>query len=744
MTSGLVLSRRKVLAGTGALIMSFASIPALVVRGAEGEAGQAPPLPGSLKQNPYLDSWIRIAADGRVTVLSGKAELGQGVKTALLQIASEQIDVPLEKITLITADTGETANEGYTSGSQSMQNSGTAILNAAAQVRMLLLSQAVQQLGLALDQLRTEAGAVVAPDGRRLGYGELVSAEMLHVQAQSTSALKDPSTFKVMGKRIPRVDIPAKVTGGVAYVHDLRLPGMLHARVVRPPSYGAQLTQVNTAAVEKMPGVVKVIRDGSFLAVVAEREFLAIKAMRALAASARWQESAQLPKEQDLASMLLRLPAQDSTIFEVGGPPAGAQHKVEATFTRAYQMHGSIGPACAVAKFEGDALTVWTHTQGVYPDRAAIAEMLHLAPERVRCIHMEGAGCYGHNGADDAAADAALIARTLPGRPVRVQWMREQEHAWEPYGPAMVSKARAALDANRRVVDWQYEVWSNTHSMRPGGAGALLAAQQFGESFREPAPKPIPLPDGGGDRNAIPLYKFPNARVVHHFIPKMPVRISALRALGAYVNVFAIETFMDDLALAAGMDPVEFRLQHLEDARARDVVTTAAERFDWASAKTLPRGRGCGFAFARYKNHAAYCAVAMEIEVARETGRVRPIRATAAVDSGQVINPDGLVNQIEGAVIQSMSWTLYERVTFDEKRIASIDWSTYPIMRFDAVPESIDVHVINRPGQPFLGSGECGHGPAGAALGNAVANAVGQRLRDLPLTRERIRAAMPV
>ena len=260
----------------------------------------------------------------------------------------------------------------------------------------------------------------------------------------------------------------------------------------------------------------------------------------------------------------------------------------------------------------------------------------------------------------------------------------------------------------------------------------------------EPAPKPIPLPDGGGDRNAIPLYKFPNARVVHHFIPTMPVRVSALRALGAYVNVFSIETFMDELAQATGVDPVEFRLQHLEDPRARDVIAAAAERFGWSSAKALPRGRGRGFAFARYKNYAAYCAVAIEVEVVRETGRVRPIRAVAAVDSGQVVNPDGLVNQVEGAIIQSMSWTLYERVTFDEKRITSIDWSTYPIMRFDAVPESIDVRVIDRPGQPFLGSGECGQGPAAAALGNAIANTIGQRLRDLPLTRDRIKAAMPV
>jgi nicotinate dehydrogenase subunit B len=739
----IVLSRRKVLAGTGALVMSFAWTP-LRVRPAEAQGAQTRPLPGSLKQSPYLDAWIRIAADGHVTVLTGKVELGQGMKTALLQIAAEELDLPFEAITLITADTGETANEGYTAGSRSMSDSGTAIQNAAAQVRALLLNQAAQALGVPVEQLRTEAGAVIAPDGTRRAYGELVSAELLHLEAQPTSAVKDPKTFKIVGKAIPRVDIPAKVTGGEAYVQDLRLAGMLHARVVRPPGYRAQLTQANTESVEKMPGVVKVLRDGNFLAVVAEREFLAIKAMRALAASARWQEHAQLPKQDGLASLLLRLPAQSSTIFEERSGAGAGQKKLEATFTRAYQMHGSIGPACAVAKLEDGALTVWTHTQGVYPDRAAIAEMLRMPLERVRCIHMEGSGCYGHNGADDAAADAALIARAVPGRPVRLQWMREQEHAWEPYGAAMASKARAALDGNGRIVDWEYEVWSNTHSTRPGGAGSLLAAREYGQAFPEPAPKPIPLPDGGGDRNAIPLYKFPNARVVHHFIPEMPVRVSALRALGAYVNVFSIETFMDDLAQAAGMDPVEFRLQHLEDPRAREVVTTAAERFGWSSSKELPRGRGRGFGFARYKNYAAYCAVAIETEVARETGRVRPVRAVAAVDSGQVINPNGLANQVEGAIIQSMSWTLYERVTFDEKRITSIDWSTYPIMRFDAVPESIEVHVINRPGQPFLGSGECGQGPAAAALGNAIANATGQRLRDLPITRERIKAAMSV
>jgi nicotinate dehydrogenase subunit B len=436
------------------------------------------------------------------------------------------------------------------------------------------------------------------------------------------------------------------------------------------------------------------------------------------------------------------LPSQDSTIFQQSNPSVVPQKTIEATYTRPYQSHGSIGPSCAVALFEDGGMTVWTHTQGVYPDREAIAEMLRMPPATVRCIHVEGSGCYGHNGADDAAADAALIARALPGVPVRVQWMREQEHAWEPFGPAMVTKLKASLDVNGTISDWNYEVWSNTHSMRPGGAGALLAAQHMAQPFAVPDPKPLPLPEGGGDRNAIPIYKFPKAHVVHHFIPAMPLRISAMRGLGAYHNVFSIESFMDELAAAANADPVEFRLRHLEDSRGRDVVIKAAEGFGWQEGQRAPPERGFGFAFARYKNLAAYCAIATEVEVNRETGRPRLVRAVAAVDSGQVVNPDGLINQIEGAIVQSMSWTLYESVTFDDTRITSIDWQTYPILRFNSVPERIDVHIINRPGQPFLGSGETGQGPAAASIANAIGNATGKRLRDLPLTRKRIKDAV--
>ena len=741
----LVLDRRRVLAGGGALIVSFSLSGVHAQDAAPKEAAKpnaAPNLPGSLNKTPYLDSWIRIDADGKITAFTGKVELGQGFKTAFQQITAEELDVPFASLIVVTADTQRTANEGYTSGSHSMQDSGTAIQHAAAQVRALLLAEAARRFEVPEEDLRTENAAVIAFDGRKLGYGELVAGDMLHVQAQPQSKLKDPAAFKLIGQPIQRVDIPVKVTGGAAYVQDMRLPGMVHARIVRPPSYGAQLMECNTPATEKMPGVIKIVRDGNFLAVVAKKEFQAVKAMAVLSAGAKWKETPSLPKQDDLARVLVNLKSQDKTIFQQGNPPAATIKTLEASYTRPYQSHGSIGPSCAIAQSVDGTMKVWTHTQGVYPDRQAIAEMLRVPLPSVHLIHVEGSGCYGHNGADDAAADAALIAREMPGVPVRVQWMREQEQAWEPYGPAMVTKLKASLDDSGAIADWNFEVWSNTHSMRPGGAGALLAAQHIAQPFTPPPPRPLPLPEGGGDRNAIPLYKFPSAHVVHHFVPEMPLRISAMRALGAYHNVFSIESFMDELALAANADPVEFRLRHLEDARGRDVINRAAQGFGWKKGQKPPRDHGYGFAFARYKNLAAYCAIATEIEVNSETGHPRLIRAVAAVDAGQVVNPDGLTNQIEGAIMQSMSWTLYESVTFDDTRITSIDWQTYPILRFDAAPDSIDVHIINRPGLPFLGSGETGQGPAAASIANAITNATGKRLRDLPLSRKRIKDAI--
>jgi CO/xanthine dehydrogenase Mo-binding subunit len=736
------LSRRTFLAAAGGLVVAFSM--AAPSRLLAQKAASGTKLPGSLEATPMLDSWIRIGADGGITVMTGKAELGQGVKTALMQIAAEQLSVRAEQIVLVTADTRSTPDEGYTSGSNSMKDSGTAIMNAAAQVREILIARAGERWGIAAERLRAEDGAVIAEDGRRAGYGELVADKPTQVRARPESKLKHPSSYRVVGKSMQRVDIPAKVTGGAAYVHDLRLPGMVHARVVRPPGYGARLREVrDVALIEKMPGVLRLVRDGSFLAVVAEREFQAIVAMRALAAAAQWDEGGRLPEQNDLYGYLQQLPSDAIVDLDVHAQASPGVRSLTASFMRPYQMHGAIGPACAVAQFKDDAFAVWTHSQGVFPLRKSIAEMLRVPESRVSCIHVEGSGCYGHNAADDAAADAALIARALAGRPVRVQWMREQEHKWEPYGPAMLTNVKASLDDGGNIVAWEYEVLSNAHSTRPGGAGNLMPAWHLESPFAQPVPKPIPLPEGGGDRNAIPLYKFPNAKVVHRFVPSMPIRVSALRALGAYMNIFSIESFMDELALATAADPVEFRLRHLDDARARDVISLAASRFGWSAYKKTA-GRGRGFAFARYKNLGAYVAVALDIDVDRESGQAKILRAVAAVDSGQAVNPDGIRNQIEGGIIQSASWTLHEQVTFDGATITSADWSRYPMARFPEIAESIDVHVIDRPGQPFLGTGEAAQGPTAAAIANAVVNAYGARIRELPLDRKRLKAAIQV
>ncbi len=743
------LSRRSVLFGTGALVMAFTMRPALAqTTQAPGDETQnfqaveqpAPDLPGSLKTNPNLESWIRIEASGHATIFTGKAELGQGIKTALLQIAAEELKIPFEGLSLIGPDTVLSPNEGYTAGSHSIQDSGTAIRHAAAQARDILIGEAARRLSLPVEQLRAEKGTVLGPAGQKLGYGELVSDHLIEGRAQPVSKLTPAGDFVEMGTPRHRIDIPGKVTGGAAYIQDMRPDGMLHGRIVRPPSPAARLQSVDLSGVETMPGVVKVVRDGSFLGVLAEKEWQAIKAMRALSAAAQWSEQASLPEINDLPKALMAIPAEDGVVVDKQVPVAVTRTQ-EATFTRPYQIHGSIGPSCGLAHLVDGLTTVWTHTQGVYPDQKAIAQMLGVPIEQVRCIHVEGSGCYGHNGADDAAADAALLAQAMPGRPVKVQWMREQEHAWEPFSPGMVTKVRAGLDDKGNILDWNYELWSNSHNSRPGTAGALLPAQHMAKAFPPDVPKLQITPEGNGDRNSNPLYAFPSRHVIWHFLTEAPIRVSALRGLGAYMNVFSIENFMDDLAVQAKADPVEYRLRHLQDQRAKDVVSRAAEMFGWKAGQAAPEGHGYGFAFARYKNLAAYCAVALEVKVEPETGRVRLIRASSAVDAGEVVNPNGVANQVQGGIIQAASWTLYEGLTFDRTRITSVDWSTYPIMRFDALPEAIDVDIIPRHGTPFLGAGECSQGPGGAAVANAITHAIGRRVYDLPLTRERVRDA---
>jgi nicotinate dehydrogenase subunit B len=743
-------ARRRFLISGGALIVSFSMRPLHAApgngpqnTGAQSFDANVKELPGSLKKEPFLDGWIRIGADNSITVFTGKAELGQGIKTALIQVAAEELIVSPNHIILITADTERTPNEGYTAGSHSMQDSGTAIRHAAAQVRTILLNTAAQRFSTVADNLRMQDRIIsVATDpSRKLSYGELVAGQTLHIQANPQSPLRGPQEYTIIGKPLPRVDIPAKVTGGAAYLQDFRPPGMVHARIVRPPSPAAQLTQLDTSRVEKMPGVLKIVRDGRFIGVIAEREYQAIVAAHTLADAARWEEHPTLPAQADLYQTLQTSPEQQFVILDQGTLDAVGTKTLKAGYRRPYQLHASIGPSCAVALLENGKYSVWTHSQGVYPLRNALAELLGVLQDQVHCMHVEGSGCYGHNAADDVAADAALLAKAFPGRPVRVQWMREDEHTWEPFGPPMIGSAQATLDSTGNIIAWQYEVWSNTHSTRPGKAGDLLAATHLAQPFTPTPPKPIPQPEGGGDRNAIPLYELPNARVVHHFLPAMPLRVSALRSLGAYCNIFAIESFMDELANAAKIDPIAFRMRHLKDPRAQEVMRMATYEFGWNDYQHRA-GRGRGFAFARYKNLAAYAAIACEVEVARDTGFVRIVRAVAAVDCGEVVNPDGIRNQIEGGIIQSSSWTLVEEVTFDRTRVTSRDWGGYPILRFPQMPDRIDVHIVDRPGQPFLGTGEAAQGPAAAAIANAVADATGMRFRDLPLSRDRIRARL--
>jgi len=726
------LARRAFLAN--ALVVTFALSRSALAQGSGTK------LPQSLAKTPELDAWIRVGADGTITVFTGKAELGQGIRTALTQVAAHELAVLPKQIDLVTADTARTPDEGVTAGSHSMQDSGTAILNAAANVRALLAEAAAWQFAIAPGQVEMRDGAAHAPDGRQIGYGELAASLSLEVAVRLDMPRRQGGK-SVIGQDLPRLDIPAKVSGGEAYVQDMRLPGMLHARVVRGPSDGTKVKAADVAAVEKMPGVVKIVRDGGFMAVIADHEWRAVKALHRLQASG-WERTEPPIPASDLRDTIHRLPAQDMPIFDYPGPASPADARsIRVRYSRPHLMHGSIGPSCAMALWENDGMTVWTHSQGVYPLRKALAELLKLDLEKVRCIHVEGSGCYGHNGADDVAADAALAARAVPGKPVRLQWMREQEHGWEPLGSAMVVEMAAELDGNK-VASWRHDVWSNTHSTRPTTAGGLLAGREVDPPFVPPKPKPIPMPEGGGARNGNPIYALPNAHGVFHFVEQMPVRVSALRGLGAQMNVFAIESFMDELALATDTDPVAFRLAWLKDERAREAVQRAANRFDWRRRGDGGDGSGTGFAFARYKNLASYCAVAMEVRVDRDSGEIHVPRVVAAVDSGEAVNPDGIRNQIEGGIVQSLSWTTREAVGFDKTHRTSFDWSGYPILRFPSVPGRIDVEVIDRPNQPFLGAGEAAQGPASAALANAVAHALGRRLRDMPLSPERVKAAL--
>jgi len=708
-------------------------------------------LPPSLAANPRLGDWLRVLPRGVVEVRSGKVELGQGVLTALAQVAAEELDVDVARVRMVAAVTGISPNEGYTAGSNSIQYSGAALRVACAEARAIYLAAAAGRWDVPADVLTVQDGTMAAPDGRTTSYWELADDGLLDRLATGLAEPKAVSDYRIVGTSVPRLDLPDKLAPRPRFVHDMTLDGMLYGRVVRPPSRGATLLDVGAEAAMALAGVVTVVRDGSFLGVIAEREEVALRAADLLRAEAKWKEQPTLPDEDDLPAFLTTAPAETSVLAEsappASAPPRPAARSHEATYHRPYLAHAAMGPSSATALasnqeiWGGVRLEVWTHSQGVYLLRRELARALKLTEEQVRVRHVEGAGCYGHNGADDAAMDAALLALAVPGRPVQVVWSRSDELGWEPYGPAAVVRIAADVDARGDVLCWQHDIWGNGHVTRPGFArsiGLLAASHRDGGEQMEAAAEP-PLERGGGaGRNAVPGYAFPAYRAVNHRLSVMPLRTSSLRALGGFLNVFAIESFMDELAEAAGRDPVEYRLAQLADPRGRAVIEAVVRRSGWAD-WSASGSAGHGLGYARYKNSSAYCAVVAEVEAVTE---VRVRRLTIAVDAGLVINPDGAENQLEGGAIQATSWTLKERVRFNSLTVTSDTWDSYPILRFSEVPV-VDVELSPGHGNPSLGVGEAAQGPTAAAIGNALYDALGVRVRTLPLTERQILAAMP-
>jgi nicotinate dehydrogenase subunit B len=722
-------------------VLLFFSVNTVLGQNAPGK------LPADLEANKRLDSWLRINADGTVEVFTGKVEFGQGNITALAQITAEELDVGFERIRMRPTDTSHSPDESYTAGSASIEAGGGALRYAAADARASLLEMAAAKMGVSVDSLTVDDGVISSPAAvGQLTYWELAAEGLLARKARSDIPLKTNSKRHIVGTSVPRLDIPTKVTGGEAFVQDIRIPGMLFGRVVRPPSYGAQLVAFDDTSAKAMPGVVAVVRDGRFLGVVARREEQAIAARAALQRAAVWTMPAELPDEARIADFFRN--STDAQVMTVssrspGAAASTAARPLRATYSKPYLAHASIGPSCAVAAVENGVLAIWSHTQGPYPLRTDIAAAAGLSLDKVRIVHAQGSGCYGHNGADDVALDAALLSRAVGGAPVKVQWMRDDEFAWEPFGSAMSIDMQASVAADGSIVDWQYDFWTNSFVMRPGLPGGvnLLAAWHLAQPFQHAPPGEIPLPSGGGDRNAVPYYDFPSQRITEHFLPTMPVRVSSLRSLGAFGNVFAIESFMDELAESAGADPVECRLRHLTDDRAKAVIRSVAERTNWRSGAKGDGTRGRGISFVRYETTKTYVALIADILVDRESSTIRVERITAAADAGLIVTPDGISNQLEGAIIQGVSWALKEMVRFDCQRVTSRDWASYPILTFPELPE-IDIVLLDHPELPPLGAGEAALPPVPAAIANAFFNATGKRLRDLPFDRDRVRAAL--
>jgi CO/xanthine dehydrogenase Mo-binding subunit len=763
-------TRRDFVKGAGGLLVAISLPVYLDLRQASAATVTPPGSFGPLTvPADQLASWLAVGRDGTVRVLTGKVELGTGTITASRQIVAEELDVAFDRIDVVQGVTGETVDQGYTAGSQTIRTQWASGLRiAAASARQTLLSMAAAHLGVPAAQLTVTDG-VVSGGGKTVSYADLVGGARLPGAVSQRVATKPSSSYRVVGQPLHREDVPDKIFGRFTFVQDVRIPGMLHARVVRPArpsplqSKGTAIAQIiqgtlanaslisaDESSVSHLPGFVKLVVKNDFVAVVAEREEQAIAAAQALEVT--WKDAASLPDQAGLSRAIQSAKIGNTRVIQdsgdVDGAIGAAARVLQATYTHPYQAHASIGPSAAVATVHDGVAEVWSPTQGVYQLRAAVASALRLAPQQVRVNYVEGSGCYGINGADDASLSAALISQEI-GKPVRVQYMRADEIAWENYGTPMVMNLRAGLDGSGKIVGWDYHGWTANRGGRPGPPGSIPAGVLAG--FPEPAPpaSPPPSPPLGDDGlNSTPWYAFPAQRVISYGVYSPWLFTGPLRSPSRLQNTFATESFMDELAAAAGADPVAFRLAHTSDARLAAVIERAAGAAGWqarpspapAQAGTVRTGRG--IAAVRYEGNSAWVAAVITLTVDTRSGAIAVTQVAVAHDCGVIVNPDGLRNQVEGNIVQGLSRSLKEEVKFDRSGVLDVDWASYPIITFEELPDDVRIELIDHPDLPALGAGESTISVIGGAIGNAVFDAVGKRIRTLPFTADRVKAAL--
>jgi nicotinate dehydrogenase subunit B len=740
------MSRRRLLKSGGSLIVAF-SLGSL--RPAESARAQGAGIePGRSLDAKEVDSYFAIQPDGAITIYTSKVDVGTGMRIAIAQMAAEELGVGVERITVIDGDTGRCPNNGGTGGSTGLTRGGTAVRQAAATARQALLSLAAAELKRPAEELTIAAGEIKPiAGGRGIGIGRVIAGRRFAMPVDAKAPLAPASRYTVVGSSPARPDIPAKCTGRYTYIQDFSVPGMLHARVIRPPAIGARLVSMDESSIRSIPGA-RVIRIESFLAVAAPDEWAAVRASREL--KAVWTDWEGLPGHDNLEPYLRAGAVERDQTFvnrgskgeleagELDAALTAGTKQFAATYFWPCQSHASLGPSAAVADVRDDAVTIWTSSQVTYGMRATLARVFGLTPEKVRVIFVEGSGSYGTNGADHAAADALLISKTIK-QPVRVQWSRQDEHAWDPKGPQQLLDLRAAVDASGRLTAWDTEMWIPANRR---GARILLAAEAAG----------IAQDDGrdsaGIFENGDPPYAADRVRVLAHWMRDTPLNPSNLRAPGKPANVFAVEGFTDEIAAALGVDPLAFRTSRLNDPRALDALSRAAAAFRW-TARPSPNPQrsqgglltGQGMAYLRYKQAENYVAVFIDLTVDPATGQIAARRLVCAHDCGLVVNPEALRSQVEGGLLQALSRTLHEEVQFDRSRVTSVDWSSYPILTFTEVP-TVDVILINRPEQALWGAGEAATVPVAAAVGNALFDATAVRLRRVPFTPARVKEAL--